>query len=61
MGRSVLWSSSEDRLNQTQTETLQHQVTQGNIVVTTSENGASDPKGREMLKSEYTVHIEVST
>ena len=39
----------------------QYQITQENIVVTTDENVACDPKAREILKSEFTVYIEVST
>lgn len=64
IGRSVtdvFGAGSEDKFNQTLTEILQHQVTQENIVVTTDENVACDPKAREILKSEFTVYIEVST
>ena len=64
IGRSVtdvFGSGSEDKFNQTLTEILQHQVTQENIVVTTDENIACYPKDREILKSEFTVYIEVST
>ena len=64
IGRSVtdvLGAGSEDKFNQTLTEILQHQITQENIVVTTDENVACDPKAREILKSEFTVYIEVST
>ena len=64
IGRSVtdvFGSGSEDKFNQTLTEILQHQVTQENIVVTTDENVACDPNAREILKSEFTVYIEVST
>ena len=57
----VFGAGSEDKFNQTLTEILQHQVTQENIVVTTDENVACDPKAREILKSEFTVYIEVST
>ena len=54
IGRSVndiFGAGSEDKFNQTLTEILQHQVTQENIVVTTDENVACDPKAREILKS----------
>jgi shikimate kinase len=54
-------AGSEDKFNQTLTEIPQHQITQENTVVTTDENVACDPKAREILKSEFTVYIEVST
>ena len=54
----VFGDGSEDKLNQTLTEILQHQTTQENIVVTTDENVACDPKDREILKSEFTLYIE---
>lgn len=56
----VFGAGSEDKFNQTLTEILQHQITQKNIVVTSDENVACDPKTREILKSEFTVYIDVS-
>ena len=60
IGRSVtdvFGAGSEDKFNHTLTEILQHQITQENIVVTTDENVACDPKAREILQSEFTVYI----
>jgi len=64
IGRSVsdvFGPEGESRFNQTLTEILQHQITQDNIVVTTDENIMCDEKACEILKSEFTVNIEVST
>ena len=64
IGRSVtdvFGAGSEDKFNQTLTEILQYQITQKNIVVTTDENIVCNLKAREILKSEFTVYIDVST
>lgn len=64
VGRSVtdvFGAEGESRFNQTLTEILQHQITLDNIVVTTDENIICDEKARDILKSEFTVNIEVST
>ena len=64
MGRSVtdvFGPGSESHFNQTLLEILQYQITRENIAVTTDENIICDAKAREILQSEFTVNVEVST
>ena len=64
IGRKVseIFGKDGERLfNQSLTEILSHQMTQENIVVTTDEAIVCDEKARELLKSEFTVYLQVST
>lgn len=57
----VIGTEGERALNRCLTEILSHQITKENIVVTTDENIICDKKARELLKSEFTVYLKVST
>ena len=57
----VVGVAGEEKLNQTLTKILEHQVNKENIVVTTDENIACDEKAREILKNEFTVYVTAST
>lgn len=57
----VIGKKGEEGINHCLTEILSHQMTKNNIVVTTDESIISDEKARELLKSEFTVYLEVST
>lgn len=56
----VVGTEGEQAFNRCLTEILSHQVTKENIVVTTDESIICDEKARELLKSEFTVHLKVS-
>lgn len=57
----VVGTEGEQAFNRCLTEILSHQITKENIVVTTDENIICDAKARELLKSEFTVYLKVST
>ena len=57
----VVGPEGEHAFNRSLTEILSHQITKDNIVVTTDESIICDEKARELLKSEFTVHLKVST
>jgi shikimate kinase len=56
----VIGQEGEHAMNQCLTEILAHNISQENIVVTTDENIVADEKARELLQSEFTVHLDVS-
>lgn len=56
----VIGEDGEARFNQTLTEILNHLITQENIVVTTDANVICDEQARELLNTEFTVHLQVS-
>ena len=57
----VVGTEGERTFNRCLTEILSHQITKENIVVTTDESIICDEKARELLKSEFTVYLKVST
>ena len=57
----VVGTEGARAFNRCLTEILSHQRTQENIVVTTDESIICDEKARELLKSEFTVYLKVST
>ena len=57
----VLGTEGERAFNRCLTEILSNQITKENIVVTTDENIICNEKARELLKSEFTVYLKVST
>jgi shikimate kinase len=64
IGRTVseiVGAEGERAFNCCLTEILAHQITKENIVVTTDESIICDEKARELLKSEFTVYLKVST
>jgi len=56
----VVGSEGEKSFNHCLSEILLYQISKENIVVTTDENIVCDEKARELLKSEFTVHLKVS-
>lgn len=57
----VIGEEAEKSINHCLAEILSHQIGKDNIVVTTDENIICDEKARELLKSEFTVYLKVST
>ncbi len=57
----VVGKEGEHNLNHCLTEILSHQINKNNIVVTTDESIICDEKARQLLKSEFTVYLKVST
>lgn len=57
----VIGIDGEKGMSQCLTEIMSHQITKNNIVVTTDESIINSDKARELLKSEFTVHLKVST
>jgi shikimate kinase len=57
----VVGAEGERAFNRCLTEILTHQITKENIVVTTDESIICNEKARELLKSEFTVYLKVST
>ncbi len=57
----VVGGEGERAFNHCLTEILSHQITKENSVVTTDESIICDKKARELLKSEFTVYLKVST
>lgn len=57
----IFGEDGESCFNQSLTKILCHLITQENIVVTTDANIVCDEKARELLKSEFTVYLQVST
>jgi len=57
----VVGAEGERAFNRCLTEILSHQITKENIVVTTDESIICEEKARELLKSEFTVYLKVST
>ena len=56
----VVGSEGEKYFNHCLTKILLHQISKDNIVVTTDENIICDEKARKLLKSEFTVYLQVS-
>lgn len=57
----VFGKEGEHHFNQCLIEILSHQINKANIVVTTDESIICDAKACELLKSEFTVYLKVST
>ena len=56
----ILGKDGERCFNQSLHQILQHQITQEDIVVTTDESIVCDQTTRQLLKSEFTVYLQVS-
>lgn len=64
IGRSldqILGNQGEERFYQSLSDILKHQITQENIVVTTDDSIICSEKNRQLLSSEFTVYLKVST
>lgn len=59
--KSIIGDSGEKMFHHCLFEILSYQLTQENIVVATDESIVCDDKNRELLSSEFVVHLKVST
>ncbi len=57
----ILGSQGEEAFHRSLTDILSHQLTKENIVVTTDDSIVCHKKNRELLSSEFTVYLKVST
>jgi shikimate kinase len=57
----IIGKQGEEAFHHCLSEILSHQIGQENIVVTTDDNIVCNERSRQLLLSEFTVHLKVST